>query len=76
MKDQRLRINGEEGIYEEFRSCDHILTPTKKYIIENIAELLQQDIEPCYTKTATDLSNIKKHDEASLLEIFGKSDLI
>ncbi|MFA6256399.1 MAG: hypothetical protein WC606_04410 [Candidatus Absconditabacterales bacterium] len=81
IKDQRLKINGEEGKYQEAEkqrgeSADRIITPTKEYIIENIAGLLQQNIEPGYSKLATDLYQIQKNDEKLLLEIFGKNDLI
>ncbi len=45
LNNEPIKINGEEWEYKELKSCDHIITPTKTYIISNIAQLLQQNIE-------------------------------
>lgn len=57
-------------------TCDYITTPTKKYIIENIAHLLQQNIETDHTAAAAAISEIRESDKILLHHILKKSELL
>jgi hypothetical protein len=76
LRNQRISINGEKWMYKELDTYDYIITPTKKYIIMNIAHLLQQNIEPSYTSTAEVIYKIGLDDKKTLLDLFWESKLI
>ncbi|MFA5748287.1 MAG: hypothetical protein WC872_04235, partial [Candidatus Absconditabacterales bacterium] len=75
---ESIIINDEKGMYKSSHSCDHITTPTKIYIITNIAHLLQQNIRTDSACIQHTLAKIRGQDKilTELLHTLHGNDLI
>ncbi|EKD24935.1 MAG: hypothetical protein ACD_80C00145G0069 [uncultured bacterium (gcode 4)] len=75
---EKVKINGEEWDYNKLNSCDHIITPTKIYIISNIAHLLQQNIETNWVSIEKVINKMREKDEilTELIHTLSGNDLV